>query len=74
MPVPDVVKNKQTASVGVAKRIGLSCLGMLFGPAGVVGVNLLATAFADKKAVKHQMFFYGIMNLYANHLEEFMNS
>lgn len=72
LPVPDTIKNKQTASVGTKKRIGLTGLGLLLGPLGAVGANLLASKYADKKAVKHQMFFYGLLNLYNNHLEEFM--
>ena len=72
LPVPDVIKNKKAASVGAKKRIGLTGIGLLLGPVGAVGVNLLASMYADKKAVKHQMFFYGILNLYNNHLEEFM--
>lgn len=72
LPVPDMIKNKQTASIGTKKRIGLTGLGLLLGPLGAVGANLLASKYADKKAVKHQMFFYGLLNLYNNHLEEFM--
>lgn len=72
LPVPDAIKNKQTASVGAKKRIGLTGIGLLLGPLGAVGANLLASKYADKKAVKHQMFFYGLMNLYNNHLEEFI--
>ena len=73
LPVPEVIKNKQTTTSDTRKKFGLAGIGtFLLGPIGTVGAYLLASKFEDKKAVKNQMFFYGIINLYNNHLEEFM--
>ena len=75
LPVPEKLKVKiedtptpAKAGVGIAAFFGVIA-------AGVAGAAMLAKdVFTNKKAVKQQMLFYGIMNLYANHLEEFMNS
>ena len=77
MPVPEKLKAK-VEDTHVLAKVGAGIgIAALFGiiAAGVVGAAMVAKdVFTNKKAVKQQMLFYGIMNLYANHLEEFMNS
>lgn len=75
LPVPEKLKAKVEDSPTPAK-VGVG-IAAFFGviAAGIAGAAMFAKdVFTNKKAVKQQMLFYGIMNLYANHLEEFMNS
>lgn len=74
LPVPEIIKKKQhsldddkkiaAAAGGVALLLGLL-------PVAAAGA---AYAFSDKKAVKQQMLFYGVVNLYNSHLEAFMQA
>ena len=75
LPVPEKLKTKVEDTPTPAK-VGVG-IAAFFGviAAGIAGAAMFAKdVFTNKKAVKQQMLFYGIMNLYANHLEEFMNS
>jgi hypothetical protein len=75
LPVPEKLKAKVEDTPAPAK-VGVG-IAAFFGviAAGIAGAAMFAKdVFTNKKAVKQQMLFYGIMNLYANHLEEFMNS
>ena len=75
LPVPEKLKAKVEDTPTPAK-VGVG-IAAFFGviAAGIAGAAMFAKdVFTNKKAVKQQMLFYGIMNLYANHLEEFMNS
>ena len=72
LPVPDAIKVSQAAPEAPEKH-----------PAGIKGFfgNLSANAaviahdvFRDKSMVRRQMLFYGIINLYTNHLETFMKA
>ena len=75
LPVPEKLKAKVEDTPTPAK-VGVG-IAAFFGviAAGIAGAAMFAKdVFTNKKAVKQQMLFYGIMNLYANYLEEFMNS
>ena len=41
--------------------------------AGIIIADKASDIFRDRNAVKRQQLFYGIVNLYNNGLEEFMN-
>jgi hypothetical protein len=73
--VPEKLKTKVEATPTPAK-VGVGIAAFFGGIAAqIAGAAMFAKdVFTNKKAVKQQMLFYGIMNLYANHLEEFMNS
>ena len=43
------------------------------GKAGTVVADKTGDLLRDKNTVKRQMLFYGVVNLYRNGLEEFMN-
>ena len=75
LPVSEKVKAKVEDTPTPAK-VGVG-IAAFFGviAAGITGAAMFAKdVFTNQKAIKQQMLFYGIMNLYANHLEEFMNS
>lgn len=75
LPVPEKLKAK-VEDTSTPAKVGVG-IAAFFGviAAGIAGAAMFAKdVFTNKKAVKQQMLFYGIMNLYANHLEEFMNS
>lgn len=45
-----------------------------FGKAGTIVADKTGDLLRNKNAVKRQMLFYGVVNLYRNGLEEFMNA
>lgn len=72
LPVPE--KFKITTEVTSAPSKKSARIVAFLGSVASEITSLAKDVFTNKKAVKQQMLFYGIMNLYANHLEEFMNS
>ena len=75
LPVPENLKAKVENTPTPAK-VGVTIAALLgIVPAGIASAVMFSKdAFKNKKVVKQQMLFYGIINLYVNHLEEFMNS
>lgn len=77
LPVPEKLKTKVEAEVTPAKVATGAGIAAVLGVIGAIGAGAAMFAkdtFTNKKAVKQQMLFYGIINLYNNHLEQFMNS
>lgn len=79
LPVPEFVKNeRETTPKDKAVKAGvLAGMAIGFGLIGLLGTGatmLTNNAFKDKAMVKRQMLFYGVINLYNNHLEEFMQA
>ena len=79
LPVPEIIKKKpqaapkeNAAKAGAAVGIG-AVFGMIAG-LGAAGAELAMSVFSNKTAVKQQMLFYGVLNLYNNLLEEFMQA
>ena len=76
LPVPEIVKKKQTAEhKGVVAKDGIAGgIGALLGFVAGIVTGLAISIFSNKAAVKQQMLFYGVLNLYNNHLEEYMQA
>ena len=76
LPVPEIIKKKKKSESKEIVQAGTIAagVGVLLGFFAEIGVGIAASMFSNKKAVKQQMLFYGVINLYNNHLEEFMNS
>ena len=76
LPVPEIIKKKQAAEPkDTAVKAGVAGgIGALFGIVAGIGAGLAISMFSNKSAVKQQMLFYGVLNLYNNHLEEFMQA
>ena len=78
LPVPDIIKKKSSKAKDAAKKAGVAgAVGSFFGLIGMVGAmgaGVAVSMFSNKKAVKQQMLFYGVLHLYNNHLEEYMQA
>lgn len=78
LPVPEVIKKKTSAAKDTAAKAGVSgAIGSFFGlvgTLGAIGAGIAVSMFTNKTAVKQQMLFYGVLNLYNNHLEEYMQA
>lgn len=76
LPVPEVVKKKQMADQKeAAAKTGVAIgIGVVLNVFAGIGAGIAMHAFANKNAVKQQMLFYGVLNLYNNHLEEYMQA
>lgn len=74
LSIPDKVK-KHAVNAMIPKTVGDGMVTSLKYSVPIVG-KIMATKdiLGYRKNKEQQMLFYGIMNLYANHLEEFMNS
>ncbi len=72
LPLPEAVKNGGKIG-GTAKTVTTVAATLLLGPIGTAG-SLIGMHTKDKKNLTQQMFLYGIVNLYNNDLESFMNS
>ena len=80
--VPPVEDKKHTEPVEVgpvdkaldAYVKGLNAFSAFFAKAGNDAAERAEEFFRDKSAVETQMLFYGIIQLYNDHLEEYMNS
>ena len=55
------------------KTVKKSLITIAFGVLGL-GLSFVIDLFHDKKKVSQQLYLYGIMDFYLNHLEEFMNA
>lgn len=76
LPVPKSLKSGLTETCGVPVKSAPGKNGFWTALAAL-GTNIaLATkdAFSNKKLVKQQMLFFGIINLYTNDLERFMQA
>lgn len=69
---PQAAPKENAAKAGAAVGIA-AVFGMIAG-LGAAGAELAMSVFSNKTAVKQQMLFYGVLNLYNNHLEEFMQA
>lgn len=76
LPVPEIIKKKQQAEPKeVAVKAGTAAgITAIFGFVAGIGAGLAMSMFSNKTAVKQQMLFYGVLNLYNSHLEEFMQA
>lgn len=78
LPVPEIIKKKSSTAKDAAKKAGVAgAVGSFFGLIGMVGAmgaGVAVSMFSNKKAVKQQMLFYGVLHLYNNHLEEYMQA
>lgn len=76
MPVPEIIKKKQNNDHKdtAAKPAAAGGIGLIFGLFAGVGAGIAMSMFSNKTAVKQQMLFYGVLNLYNNNLEEFMQA
>ena len=76
MPVPEIIKKKQNGDHKdtAAKAVAAGGIGLIFGLFAGIGAGVVMSAFSNKTAVKQQMLFYGVLNIYNNHLEEFMQA
>ena len=77
LPVPEKLKAKVEMVATPAKVATGTGIAAALGAVGALGAGAVMFAkdvFTNKKAVKQQMLFYGIINLYNNHLEQFVNS
>ena len=76
LPVPEKIKKKQAAEhKDTAAKAGVEGgIGLVFGLFAGIGAGIAMSMFSNKTAVKQQMLFYGVLNLYNNHLEEYMQA
>lgn len=79
LPVPEIIKKKPQAApkenaAKAGAAVGIAAVFGMIAGLGAVGAELAMSAFSNKTAVKQQMLFYGVLNLYNNHLEEFMQA
>ena len=72
LPVPDSIKVSQTAPEVPEKQ--QSGFKSFWGNLGANAAVLAHDIFSDRTLVRRQMLFYGIINLYNNHLEAFMQA
>ncbi len=72
LPLPESAKNTEKTG-GKIKAISAVVGTLLLGPIGTAGA-LMGTHAKDKKNLIQQMLLYGIINLYNNDLEFFMNA
>jgi len=79
LPVPEIIKKKPQAApkenaAKAGAAVGIAAVFGMIAGLGAAGAELAMSAFSNKTAVKQQMLFYGVLNLYNNHLEEFMQA
>ena len=63
-------KEKEAMPIKIAKKGGIA---VLFGLVGL-GASFAVDFFKDKSKVRQQLYLYGIVELYKNHLESFMKA
>lgn len=75
LPVPEIIKKPQDKREENGTKVGAAVgIGLVLGLFAGVGAGLAMSMFSNKTAVKQQMLFYGVLNLYNNHLEAFMQA
>jgi len=78
LPVPEIIKKKFSIKKETVAKAGIaSGISSLFGMVGgfsAISTGIAVSMFANKAAVKQQMLFYGVLHLYNNHLEEYMQA
>lgn len=72
LPIPKSIKVNQAAPEVPEKQQG--GIKGFFGNLGANAAVLAHDIFGDKAMVRRQMLFYGIINLYKNHLDSFIQS
>lgn len=72
LPVPESIKVSQAAPEVSEKR--QSGVKAFFGNIGANAAVLAHDIFGDKAMIRRQMLFYGIINLYKNHLDSFIQA
>ena len=76
LPIPEQYRTQITESTKVSAPVAVGKQN-LWNQLATFGVNAFLTVkdlFKDKTQVKNQMFFYGIIKLYFNDLEKYMNA
>ena len=68
-----IQKKKKTPAFLIKAKEGILKGANAVGKAGTVVADKTGDLLRDKNTVKRQMLFYGVVNLYRNGLEEFMN-
>ena len=75
LSIPEIIKKKAAESKVTAAKVGVAGgIAALFGIVAGIGAGIAMSMYSNKTAVKQQMLFYGVLNLYNNHLEEFMQA
>ena len=72
--VVEYTEKRKTPSVLIKAQKGILKGADAVGRVINIVTNKTEDLLRDKKTVRRQMFFYGVVNLYRNGLEEFMNS
>lgn len=72
--VVEYTEKRKTPSVLIKAQKGIFKGADAVGRVRNIVTNKTEDLLRDKKTVRRQMFFYGVVNLYRNGLEEFMNS
>lgn len=72
--VVEYTEKRKTPSVLIKAQKGILKGADSVGKVRNIVTNKMEDLLRDKKTVRRQMFFYGVVNLYRNGLEEFMNS
>ncbi|MBO5247699.1 MAG: hypothetical protein J6B54_00165 [Clostridia bacterium] len=72
LPLPENAKNAKKME-GKTKTLATVAATLLLGPIGTAG-SLIGIHIKDEKTLLQQMLLYGIINLYNNDLEAFINS
>lgn len=72
--VVEYTEKRKTPSVLIKAQKGIFKGADAVGKVRNIVTNKTEDLLRDKKTVRRQMFFYGVVNLYRNGLEEFMNS
>lgn len=72
--VVEYTEKRKTPSVLIKAQKGIFKGADAVGKVRNIVTNKTEDLLRDKKIVRRQMFFYGVVNLYRNGLEEFMNS
>lgn len=72
LPLPETAKNSEKTQSKTKTWTTIAAT-LLLGPIGTAG-SLIGMHAKDKKTLLQQMLLYGILNLYNNDLETFMNS
>ena len=76
LPIPEQYRTQITESTKVTAPVAVGKQN-LWNQLAALGVNAFLTVkdlFKDKTQVKNQMFFYGIIKMYFNDLEKYMNA
>lgn len=72
--IDEEVKTRKTPAFLVSAKEGILKGTDIVGKAGIIVVDKAGDLLRDKNTVRRQMLFYGVVNLYRNGLEEFMNA